>query len=124
MGHRNLHVGPAVCHFNGETRSFEELGMKNVEIEDRSNTSAYHIPQGALLIYDPRNRHLDQGPRTQISTLDIMPAILKQLLCACSNLHAAGGIFDDFARLTHCLARLIMVTSRSRFWDHRWRKSL
>jgi hypothetical protein len=77
MGQRNLHLGPEVCQFNGEVRSFAELGLKNVEIEDRSNTSAYHIPQGALLIYDPRSRQTHQGPRTQISTLDIMPSILN-----------------------------------------------
>jgi hypothetical protein len=53
-----------------------ELGIDPVVIEDRTGSSAYHIPNGTLLIYDPANRSPKPG-YTQISTEDIAPTILQ-----------------------------------------------
>ena len=52
-------------------------GLKNVEIQDRSGTTAYHVPEGSLIIYDPRNRAERVETRSQISTLDLTPCLLS-----------------------------------------------
>jgi hypothetical protein len=62
--------------FDGKIASFESLGLENIQIEDETDSTAYHIPQGSLIIYDPQDRS-PKGSRTQISTLEITPTILK-----------------------------------------------
>lgn len=78
LGQPNLYKEPPVADLDGRTIEFSDLGLKNVEIDDKSGSSAYHIPQGCLLIYDPRDPSLKtRAGRVQISTLDLAPAILK-----------------------------------------------
>jgi len=78
LGHKNLYQGPQFAVFNGNPISFTDMGLQNVEIEDKSDANAYHIPQGCLVIYDPKGRILSpRWPRADISTLDIAPALLK-----------------------------------------------
>ena len=50
--------------------------MKAVEIEDRSGTTAYHVPEGILAVYDPRGTAARAADRPRISTLEIAPALL------------------------------------------------
>lgn len=76
LGHGNLHRKPPYAKLEGREISFEHLGLATTQIEDMTNTNAYHIPEGCLLIYDPRESFSDLG-RTCISTLDIAPAILR-----------------------------------------------
>jgi hypothetical protein len=75
MGQRNLDESTRVC-FSGKQGSLAEWGLSNTEIEDRSGTSAYHIPEGCLFIYDPRDRSA-KPQRNSISTLEIAPALLR-----------------------------------------------
>lgn len=78
FGHKNLHGKPEYVHLVGERVAFDELGLRNVEIQDKSGTTAYHIPRGCLFVYDPRDRNPDNGRvRTEISALDIAPSILN-----------------------------------------------
>jgi hypothetical protein len=51
-----------------------EMGFSNVEIQDKSGSTAYHIPQGSLLIYSPVKQ--PGSAIQQISTLDIAPSLL------------------------------------------------
>jgi hypothetical protein len=76
LGQPDLHRRPVQIHLAGRDRTLAELGLANVEIQDRSYVTAYHIPQGMLLIYDPRRRAGTAG-RSQLSTLDIAPSILR-----------------------------------------------
>jgi len=77
FGQENLHMKPEACAtLHGRAVSFEELGLANVEIEDKSGRTAYHVPNGALIVYDPDDRAPGAG-RTQVSTLDLAPAILS-----------------------------------------------
>jgi len=66
----------AGCTLHGEQRAASDLGLSWIEIEDQTNTNAYHIPQGMLLEYNP---HAAAGSarRTQISTLDVAPYLLR-----------------------------------------------
>ena len=77
LGQANVHARPAAASFDGRPMHFEQLGMAAVRIDDGSGTTAYHVPQGALLIYDPR-RPVKSSARTQISTLDIAPSLLRE----------------------------------------------
>lgn len=54
----------------------ESLGFENIYIEDETNTNAYHIPEGALLIYDPQDLTLKKS-RNKISNLEIAPMLLN-----------------------------------------------
>jgi hypothetical protein len=76
MGQKNLYKGPQLAVFDGKPVSFADMGLHNEEIEDKSDCNAYHIPEGCLVIYDPKNIQ-PKGARPDISTLDIAPAILK-----------------------------------------------
>ena len=76
MGHKNLYKGPQTAVFDGQPIAFADLGLHNVEIEDKSDANAYHIPQGCLIIYDPKNA-APKPVRPDISTLELAPAILK-----------------------------------------------
>ncbi|HVO27029.1 MAG TPA: bi-domain-containing oxidoreductase [Candidatus Margulisiibacteriota bacterium] len=64
------------CVLDGQRVPFPELGFANVEIQDSTGQSAYHIPQGVLLIYDPQLQPTSTL-RPEISTLDIAPRILQ-----------------------------------------------
>lgn len=63
--------------FRGKRYNIHELGMENVEIEDRSSRSGYHIPTGSLWIYDPLLKKPQSDTRRKISTLDICPSLLS-----------------------------------------------
>lgn len=76
LGHKNLHTTPDAIKFDGVIVSCDDLGLENTEIDDKSGSSAYHIPQGSLLIYDPATQRVRQS-RQEISTLEIAPAILR-----------------------------------------------
>jgi hypothetical protein len=76
FGHPNLHLAQPVVICQGRTVSFAEMGMQTVSIDDKSGSTAYHVPQGSLLIYDPLHRAANRG-RTQVSTLDIAPTLLR-----------------------------------------------
>jgi hypothetical protein len=68
FGQANLHDRPDVVTVAGEPRPMASLGLETVEIEDRSGTTAYHVPEGILAIYDPsrppgRHRRPPRGLR-------------------------------------------------------------
>lgn len=77
LGHINLpQKGISHAVLQGKTIPLEHLGLENVFIEDETNTNAYHIPEGSLLIYDPQNLSY-KASRTQISCLEIAPTLLQ-----------------------------------------------
>lgn len=77
FGHPNLHHRTDAIQFKGRTMGPDDLGLQHMEIQDKSGTCAYHIPQGTLLVYDADRPNPHQsGHRPQISTVDIAPTIL------------------------------------------------
>ena len=54
----------------------EHSGLENVEIQDKSNTTAYHIPEGHFFVYHP-SYEKSEISREQVSTQKIMPTILE-----------------------------------------------
>jgi hypothetical protein len=71
-------VRETFCRIDGEQVPFAELGFRNVEVEDSAGQSAYHVPQGVLLIYDPSG-----DPRLRrrqaIPTTAVAPMLLADL---------------------------------------------
>jgi hypothetical protein len=76
LGQQGFLKKPRIAQFRGRDVAMSELGIEPVEIEDRTQSSAYHIPNGTLLICDPADRSPKPG-YTQISTVEIAPAILQ-----------------------------------------------
>lgn len=72
FGHEN--VGDQDVMLGENALSVADLGLENVEIQDRSGTTAYHIPKGSLMIYRARAPGEGKG---YASTLDIAPYILR-----------------------------------------------
>ncbi|MFT3743652.1 MAG: hypothetical protein QM785_05080 [Pyrinomonadaceae bacterium] len=51
LGHQNLKE--TTISLGGRSIDLDESGLKNVVIEDKSSSTAYHIPEGHLFIYHP-----------------------------------------------------------------------
>lgn len=75
FGHANLHEQTDAIQFDGNVVSPQSLGLQHTEIEDKSSTTAYHIPQGSLFVYD--GKEPKHKGRPQVSTTEIAPTILR-----------------------------------------------
>jgi hypothetical protein len=69
--------GTEVAFLGSDKFTFAEMGLDNVPHEDGVYLTGSHIPQGALLVYDPRQTRPASAQRQQISTLEIAPSLLK-----------------------------------------------
>lgn len=74
FGHVNLKKGS--LQFNGDERTFEDFGLENEKIQEEASGTAYHIPEGSLIIYDPQKEfHVDRNEG--VDTRRIAPSILQ-----------------------------------------------
>jgi hypothetical protein len=78
FGQPNLSGDGLNVRLAGASRPLEELGLENVRIEDEAGSTGYHVPEGSLLVYDPR-RPVKAGAREVVDTRGVAPAILKAL---------------------------------------------
>jgi hypothetical protein len=78
FGQANLHDRPDAVTIAGEPRPLDSLGLEAAEIEDRSGTTAYHVPQGVLAVHDPASPDA-AGGRPEVSVLEVAPALLTRL---------------------------------------------
>lgn len=76
VGLNNVDENNVKIELMGEVIPLHFSGLEIVKIQDRCGATAYHIPQGMLLIYPSENASYDKGVST-ISTTEIAPAILK-----------------------------------------------
>lgn len=74
----NGYEGPHEVDVSGVKISFEESGFAMVPHEDGVSVTAHHVPEGALLVFDPLKRP-SGAERGTISTCDIAPAIIADL---------------------------------------------
>jgi hypothetical protein len=79
FGQANLHDQPDAVTIADEARSMASLGVKTVEIEDRSDTTAYHVPEGVLAVYDPLRPPAANGARPEVSVVEVAPTLLQIL---------------------------------------------
>jgi predicted AlkP superfamily phosphohydrolase/phosphomutase len=75
-GQPNLHDCPDAVRVRGSALAPESIGLTCVEIEERSDTTAYHVPEGIFAIYDPQDRSVKPADRPEVSVLEIAPTIL------------------------------------------------
>ena len=75
FGHRNLEE---------DNFTFKETHVKlataalfNEQIDDESDGTAYHIPEGCLIVYDPKDKSLKNTRTKGISTTAIAPSFLQ-----------------------------------------------
>jgi len=73
FGHENFSEYSVTI--GGHAHDAAALGIANVEIQDKANVTAYHVPRGSMLVYGRKLR--PASATTQISTLDIAPSILR-----------------------------------------------
>lgn len=74
LGHENLkHTEISI---QDKSVSLDQIGMQNVVIEDKSSSTAYHIPEGHLFVYHPSFSGSDTSA-TQLPTTEIASMILK-----------------------------------------------
>ena len=78
IGFPNLEESKIKVQLMGQVIPLEYSGMKNVKIQDRCGATAYHIPNGSLIIYAPAFG-LNGKEITNISTTEIAPSILHSL---------------------------------------------
>ncbi len=76
IGLSNIDEATLKIELMGQSIPLHFSGLENVKIQDRCGATAYHIPQGALLIYPSAKRENGKEIST-ISTTEIAPAILK-----------------------------------------------
>ncbi len=74
FGQKN--VSKAFAVVDGVQIPFKELGLYNLIIEDKADSTAYHIPEGTCLIYDPQLKPQTQEIKSVLSTA-IVPNILQ-----------------------------------------------
>jgi hypothetical protein len=77
FGQPNLHGRPDAITVAGELRPLRAVGLQAVEIDDRSGTTAYHVPDGVLAIYDPA-RPTSTNQRPEVSVLEVAPTLLTR----------------------------------------------
>ncbi|MGZ8567307.1 MAG: hypothetical protein ACXWXS_09675, partial [Actinomycetota bacterium] len=64
--------------------------------EDRSGTTAYHVPAGILAVYDPaRPPAVNGSSRPEVSVLEVAPAILQTLGVEPPTYMARPGVLAD-----------------------------
>jgi hypothetical protein len=56
--------------------SLENSGLKNLTIDDKSACTAYHIPEGHLFSYHPKNK-TSNFIKEQVPTCDILPILMN-----------------------------------------------
>lgn len=76
IGFANLSNDNIRIELMGSMIPLEHSGLENVKIQDRCGATAYHIPEGALLIYAPATG-LNGSDITTISTTEIAPTLLR-----------------------------------------------
>lgn len=64
---------------DGRRVPLSRLGFTNTAIEDESGQTAYHVPEGALLVHHRGARPGASAPLRRVSTLDVAPMLLTRL---------------------------------------------
>lgn len=79
FGHQNLKS--VIVELEGKNIPVDDSGLHNVEIEDRSSATAYHIPEGHFFVYHPSFRK-SANHTTALPTCEIAPSILANFSLA------------------------------------------
>ena len=76
LGHKNL--DNEQVSYEGASLSLEEMGLTNEAIDDETGSTAYHIKEGSLFIYDVKTPGKGRAERKEgVSTCAIVPSLLE-----------------------------------------------
>lgn len=93
FGHINLENAEIEVRLRGVPIDFADLGLINQRIQDEAGSNAYHIPDGSMIMFDPRERSVSAAERPAISTIEIAPALLANFSIAIpSYMRRAGAL--------------------------------
>ena len=75
LGHANLSGEQLTLTIGNRSVELADAGLANITIDDEVGSAAYHVPEGMLLVYDPRS---DRGEHMAepVSTTRIAPTLL------------------------------------------------
>ena len=79
FGHANLRDEPEAIQLDGVAQAPESLGLVNTVIEEQGGSTAFHVPEGHLLLYEPGEGRRLEATRREVSTLEIAPFVLRRL---------------------------------------------
>ena len=77
LGHSNIADENLTITIGNQSFQPSNVGIANVPIEDEVGAAAYHIPEGVLLAYDPRNEWREIDSDEPVSTTRIAPTLLE-----------------------------------------------
>ena len=75
FGHRNLEDSD--FHFKEVPIKLASAGLFNEQIDDESDGTAYHVPEGCLFVYDPTEDNMKNTRIKGIPTTAIAPSFLE-----------------------------------------------
>ena len=61
--------------YKGKSVAPAKFGISCIEMMDAAGANAYHIPQGMLMVYDPKSPEASFGDIRKISTREVAPSI-------------------------------------------------
>lgn len=77
FGFENLADDEIAIELRGERVGPDAIGAVNLNLRDAAGANAYHIPEGMLMVYDPKAPAPPDAPRPRrISTTEVAPSIL------------------------------------------------
>jgi hypothetical protein len=76
LGHKNVADEKLNITIGNRVLDAGDAGLANVVIDDEVGSAAYHVPEGMLLAYDPRQRSFAKSAGGTISTTRIAPTLL------------------------------------------------
>lgn len=71
-----LNLKTIEIHVGDTYFSLEDSGLKNITIDDKSSSTAYHIPEGHLFSYHPKNT-VSNFSEEQLPTCDVLPILMN-----------------------------------------------
>lgn len=74
LGHKNLEEATVV--FRGEKMPMEQVGLSNEPIDDETGSTAYHVKEGSLMIYDPKSKK-PKPRQAGVDTCALAPSIME-----------------------------------------------
>jgi len=74
---KNLDDDMIDVRLRGEPTRMEELGLANRRIQDEAGSNAYHIPEGSMIVFDPRDPSTNGVDPLTISTREVAPSLLR-----------------------------------------------
>ena len=75
MGHTNLNNESIKS--NGVVINPNTIGLENLKSDEEASGTAYHIPEGSLFVYDPKNIPVKKERLRNVDTRLIAPSILE-----------------------------------------------